>query len=158
MSWTITFTWEAGEPTLNTGSVTVSYHPVTDDVTKMTAFCQRPHQRCDRRSNDCTTTLLFPFVTNQLGFNTGLVITNASDGKGYCTIKYSGPDAPDDMMTPEQVAGGAQWVDLLSNIAAGFQGFVTATCEFREAYGFAFITDAEADLAQGYLAVCTNCD
>ena len=31
---TITFTWEAGEPTLNTGSVTVSYHPVTDDVAK----------------------------------------------------------------------------------------------------------------------------
>ena len=54
---------------------------------------------------DCTTTLLFPFVTNQLGFNTGLVITNTSDGKGYCTIAYSGPDAPDDMMTPEQVAG-----------------------------------------------------
>ena len=32
----ITFTWEAGEPTLGMGSVTVSYHPVTDDVTKMT--------------------------------------------------------------------------------------------------------------------------
>ena len=31
----ITFTWEAGAPTLNTGSVTVSYHPVTDDLTKM---------------------------------------------------------------------------------------------------------------------------
>ena len=43
----ITFTWEAGEPALSTGSVTVSYHPVTDDVTKMTALCQRPHQRCD---------------------------------------------------------------------------------------------------------------
>ena len=97
-------------------------------------------------------------MTNQLGFNTGLVITNASDGKGYCTIAYSGPDAPEDMMTPEQVAGGAQWVDLVSNIAAGFQGYITASCEFRDAYGFAFITDADADLAQGYLAVCTNCD
>ena len=31
----ITFTWEAGEPPLNTGTVTVSYHPVTDDVSKM---------------------------------------------------------------------------------------------------------------------------
>ena len=72
---------------------------------------------------------------------------------GSCTIEYSGPDAPDDMMTPEQVAGGAQWIDLLSNIAAGFQGYITATCEFRNAYGFAFITDADADLAQGYLAV-----
>ena len=37
MEWNeleITFTWEAGEPTLNTGTVTVSYHPVTDDVYK----------------------------------------------------------------------------------------------------------------------------
>ena len=62
------------------------------------------------------------------------------------------------MKTPEQVAGGTQWVNLLSAMAAGFQGYITANCEFREGYGFAFITDAEADLAQGYLAVCTNCD
>ena len=107
---------------------------------------------------DCTTTLLFPFVTNQLGFNTGLAITNASEGSGSCTIDYSGPDAPDDMMTPEEVAGGAQWVDLLSNIAPEFQGYITASCEFRDAHGFAFITDPGDNLAQGYLAVCTNCD
>ena len=154
---TITFTWEAGEATLNTGSVTVSYHPVTDDVTKRPRFVSGPTNDVIE-IEDCTTTLLFPFVTNQEGFNTGLVITNTSDGKGYCTIEYSGDDAPDDMMTPEPVAGGAQWINLLSNIAAGFQGFVTASCEFRDAYGFAFITDADLNLAQGYLAVCTNCD
>ena len=153
----ITFAWEAGEPALSSGSVTVSYHPVTDDVSKMTRYVAGPTNDVIT-IEDCTTTLLFPFVTNQQGYNTGLVITNASDGKGYCTIEYSGPDAPDDMMTPEQVAGGAQWIDLLSNIAAGFQGYVTASCEFRDAYGFAFISDADADLAQGYLAVCTNCD
>ena len=107
---------------------------------------------------DCTTTLLFPFVTNQAGFNTGLAITNASEGSGSCTIDYSGPDAPEDMMTPEDLAGEEQWVGLLSTMAAGFQGYITASCEFRNAYGFAFITDAEATLAQGYLAVCTNCD
>ena len=61
-------------------------------------------------------------------------------------------------MTPEPVAGGEQWIGLLSEIAAGFQGYITASCEFREAYGFAFITDGAATLAQGYLAVCTNCD
>ena len=52
---------------------------------------------------DCTTTLLFPFVTNQAGFNTGLAITNASDGKGSCTIEYSSgkaDPAPDDLMSP----------------------------------------------------------
>ena len=107
--------------------------------------------------NDCTTTLLFPFVTNKLGFNTGLVITNASEEAGSCTIGYSGADAPEDM-TSQDIAGGAQWVDLVSNIAPEFQGYITASCEFRNAYGFAFITDAAADLAQGYLAVCTSCD
>ncbi len=158
MEWNeleITFTWEAGEPALNTGSVTVSYHPVTDDVSKMTRYASGPTNDVIEIS-DCTTTLLFPFVTNKLGFNTGLVITNASEGKGYCTIEYSGPDAPDDLMTPEPVAGGAQWVDLLSNIAAEFQGYITATCEFRNAHGFAFITDGDNTLAQGYLAVRTE--
>ena len=38
----ITFTWEAGEATLNTGTVTVSYHPVTDDLTKMTRYASGP--------------------------------------------------------------------------------------------------------------------
>ena len=91
------------------------------------------------------------------GYDTGLAITNASDGKGYCTIQYSGSDdAPDDMMTPEQVAGGGQWIATLSTIAPEFQGYITATCEFRDAYGFAFITDSEPSLAQGYLAVCTR--
>ena len=161
MEWnelTITFEWSAGAPPLEMGTVTVSYHPVTDDVAESERYVAGPTNDVIE-INDCTTTLLFPFVTNQLGFNTGLVITNASDGKGSCTIGYSGPDAPDDMMTPESVEGGAQWVDLLSTIAPEFQGYITATCEFRNAYGFAFITDADATLAQGYLAVCTSgCD
>ena len=119
MEWNeleITFTWEAGEPTLNTGSVTVSYHPVTDDVSKMTRYASGPTNDVIT-IEDCTTTLLFPFVTNQAGFDTGLAITNASEGSGSCTIEYSGPDAPDDMMTPEDLAGGEQWVGLLSTIA-----------------------------------------
>ena len=90
--------------------------------------------------NDCTTTLLFPFVTNQAGFNTGLAITNASDGSGSCTIEYSGPAAPADLMS-QPIEGGEQWVDQLSKIAPEFQGYVTASCEFRDAHGFAFITD-----------------
>ena len=62
---TITFTWEAGEPTLNMGSVTVSYHPVTDDVTKVPPrFASGPTNDVIE-INDCTTTLLFPYVTTQ---------------------------------------------------------------------------------------------
>ena len=153
----ITFTWEAGEAALNTGTVTVSYHPVTDDLTKTMRYASGPTNDVIE-IEDCTTTLLFPYVTNQMGFNTGLVITNASEGSGSCTIGYSGSDAPDDMMTPEAYRGWEQWVDLLSNIATEFQGYITASCAFRDAYGFAFITNGESTLAQGYLAVCTNCD
>ena len=110
---------------------------------------------------DCTTTLLFPFVTNKQGYNTGLVITNASDGKGYCTIQYNSgsDDDPDDMMTPEPGRGwGTVDHSSVNRLRPGFQGYITASCEFRDAHGFAFITDGDADLAQGYLAVCTNCD
>ena len=151
----ITFTWKAGEAALNTGTVTVSYHPVTDDLTKMTRYASGPTNPVIE-IEDCITTLLFPFVTNQLGFNTGLAITNASEGSGSCTIDYSGPDAPEDMMTPEDIAGGEQWIGLLSTMAAGFQGYITASCEFRNAHGFAFITgggEEKPTLAQGYLAV-----
>ena len=152
----ITFTWEAGEPPLDMGTVTVSYHPVTDDAAKIPRFASGPTNDVIE-IEDCTTTLLFPYVTTKYGYDTGLVITNTSEGSGSCTIGYSGPDAPEDMMTPEDIAGGEQWIGLLSTIAPGFQGYITATCAFRNSYGFAFITDAEATLAQGYLAVCTDC-
>ena len=153
----ITFTWEAGEPPLDMGTVIVSYDPVSSDTDDIPRYVAGPTNDVIE-INDCTTTLLFPYVVSTQGYDTGLVITNASDGKGYCTIGYSGPDAPDDMMTPKPVEGGAQWINLLSAIAPEFQGYITASCEFRDAHGFAFITDAELNLAQGYLAVCTNCD
>ena len=38
----ITFTWEAGEAALGIGTVTVSYHPVTDDLTKMVRYASGP--------------------------------------------------------------------------------------------------------------------
>ena len=93
-----------------------------------------------------------------MGFNTGLAITNVSEGSGSCTIEYSGPDAPEDMMTPGDLAGEEQWVGLLSLMAPGFQGYITASCEFRDAHGYAFISGPGDNLAQGYLAVCRDCD
>ena len=84
----ITFTWEAGEPPLDMGTVTVSYDPVSDDVTDdIPRYASGPTNDVIT-IEDCTTTLLFPFVTNQLGFNTGLAITNTSEGSGSCTISF----------------------------------------------------------------------
>ena len=77
--------------------MTVSYHPVSDDAAKISRVLPAGPTFNDVITiEDCTTTLLFPFVTNQQGFNTGLAITNASEGSGSCTIEYSGPDAPED--------------------------------------------------------------
>ena len=155
----ITFKWKAGEPPLDMGTVTVSYAPVSSDTDDIPRYVSGPTNDVIK-IGDCTTTLLFPFVTNKHGFNTGLAITNASEGSGSCTLEYSGSDAPDDM-TSQPIAGGAQWVNVVSSIAPEFQGFMTASCEFRDAHGFAFITGGGTPptLAQGYLAVCTDgCD
>ena len=152
----ITFSWKAGEPPLDMGTVTVSYHPVDDGTGDIPRYVSGPTNDVIT-IEDCTTTLLFPFVTNQGGYNTGLAITNASEGSGACAIVYSGSNAPDDM-TSNPVAGGAQLINLVSNVAPGFQGYVTAKCEFRDAHGFAFISGGgeTPNLAQGYLAVCTG--
>ena len=96
-------------------------------------------------------------MTNNLGYNTGLAISNTSEGSGICTISFHGPDAPDDYDAPK-LDGEGHMTFLVSEKAPGFQGYITASCAFRDAHGFAFITDGEATLAQGYLAVCTSCD
>ena len=61
--------------------------------------------------------------------------------------------------TTQAIAGGAQWIRLASAIASEFQGYLTAACGFRDAHGFAYISNGypggESTLAQGYLAVCT---
>jgi hypothetical protein len=116
--------------------------------------------------NGCTTSLLFPFVTNQLGFDTGLAIANTSTDPfgsagafaqaGTCTIYFYGAGAP----TPNSVAtpnipSGTVWTGVVSGLGAGFQGYLIAQCSFQYAHGFAFITDgvgANGGLSQGYLA------
>ena len=108
--------------------------------------------------DDCTTTLLFPYVVNLGGFDSGLVISNTSEEAGSCTLTYSGANAPEPQTT-QAIAGGAQWIRLASAISSEFQGYLTAACGFRDAHGFAYISNGfagrESTLAQGYLAVCT---
>lgn len=119
------------------------------------------------------TTLLFPFASNRFGFDTGLSIANTSarpQGGGHdsgpCTIFYYGTIG-DDGATPEpQVIGDVQPGETLSftlgqgnavwlvNKVSDFQGYVIVVCGFRNAYGFAFLSEATAapNFASGYLA------
>ena len=154
----ITFTWGAGAPPIGSGSVTVSYHPVTDDMDKRPRFVAGPTNMVVA-INACATTLLFPFVLTQSGFDTGIAISNTSSESGSCTINYHGAGGPDPHES-SLVAGGGQLVFTLSSTlgdAAGFRGYLVAVCDFRKAYGFALILDGfgeiDSTLAVGYLAV-----
>ena len=108
----------------------------------------------------CRSNLLFPFVTNQSGFDTGLAISNTSTDPfgtaaqaGNCTMYPYGANAPASFPTPN-IGSGTTYATLASSTMPGFQGYVIATCQFQFAHGFAFISDFGArNLAMGYLAL-----
>ncbi len=116
--------------------------------------------------NACSTSLLFPFVTNQLGFDTGIAISNTSSDPfgtagataqaGTCSLNFYGSGAPTPAAaTTPNVPTGTTYTQVLSGVAAGFQGYVIAQCNFQYAHGFAFITNGvgtNGGLSQGYLA------
>jgi hypothetical protein len=103
----------------------------------------------------CTTTLLWPFVTNQLGFDTGLAISNTSTDpfgtsgatpqSGTCTLNFYGNGAPTpNNVTSANIPSGSTLAVTMSSVAAGFQGYIIAQCQFQFAHGFAFITNLQA--------------
>jgi len=181
----IWFDWETDTendlPAVGSGQMSASFAPLS---TVFVADDGAPEPRFLDTSGDpatiitiarCTTTLLFPFVTNQAGFDTGLAISNTSKDwlgtqpqQGSCTIHYHGSRtgggaAPLDQMSTPIAAGGQLIFTLSSGNAAQnidgafeFQGYIIAQCEFQYGHGFAFITDGFGGipaLAQGYLAL-----
>jgi hypothetical protein len=121
-------------------------------------------------SDKSTTLLLFPFVTNQSAFDTGIVITNASappfatsqPSGGTCILQFFGLNAPSVIAT-SAVMPGEQLMFTLSGgnprqlvpEATDFQGYLVADCRFPDAYGYAFITNGFGGiptLASSYLA------
>jgi len=172
----------AGVPSLGTATVNGSFAPIS---TVVLASNTAPHPRFFDDStpqtlfsiNSCATNLLWPYVTDQAGFDTGLVIANTSRDpfgtatqEGACTINYygfttGGGAAPAAATTPKVPAGqhavwtlssGGTVLTAGGTIAAapGFQGYIIAQCNFQFAHGYAFISDVGATrLAQGYLAL-----
>ena len=119
----------------------------------------------------CVSNILFPFVTNQAGFNTGLVISNTTkdpygtaNQSGTCTLNYYG-DTNGGAAPPAQTSGVVPAGDYLAfdlmtggkfgvTATPGFQGYVIAVCRFQMAHGYAFISDVNlARVANGYLAL-----
>lgn len=168
----------ANNPGLGQMSVNGSFAPVSSG-NRMSAseplprFADQSTAANAASINICQTNLLFPFVSNQGGFDTGVAIANTSSDpfgtatqSGNCELNYyggttGGGAAPSKQTTTSAVASGAQAIFTLSSggtngIAAtpGFQGYIIATCNFRFAHGFAFISDVGAQrLSHGYLAL-----
>jgi hypothetical protein len=121
--------------------------------------------------NICRTILLYPYITNQAGFDTGLTVANTSQDPfttgskataaqaGSCTFTYYGgttaaPTTPPALTSTGNIAAGTVWANTLGTIAPNFQGYAFAVCNFQWAHGFAFISDVGArNLAMGYLAI-----
>jgi len=113
----------------------------------------------------CTTDLLYPYVINTNGFDTGLAIANTTTDPfgttaqvGTCTLNFYGSSAPSGgvFITPS-IATGTVYANLASTLAPGFSGYIIAVCNFQYAHGFAFVSDVGArNLAMGYLALVIN--
>jgi hypothetical protein len=115
----------------------------------------------------CTTTLLFPYVVNSSGFDTGIVITNASTGvstavpaitaaSGTCSVNFYGSAAPTAAYPTGVIASGANVTFAASAQAPGLNGYAVATCSFPGAHGYAFVfsgAGTPAAYAADYLAV-----
>jgi len=108
----------------------------------------------------CQTSLLFPFVTNQVGFDTGIVLSNTSTDPfgttgatpqtGTCTLNFYGAGAPSPN-TGVAAPGGSQATGTtnafqLSSVAPGFQGYMISVCTYLYGHGYAFL---EYNLTQG---------
>ncbi len=111
--------------------------------------------------NVCRTTILFPFVTNTNGFDTGLAIANTTTDPfgttpqaGSCSLNFYGSNAPATPVDTGEVASGTAYTTTVLSVAPNFQGYVIAVCDFQKGHGFAFVSDVGArNIAMGYLGL-----
>ena len=164
----LTFFWGGagggGRPEIGRGRVSADFAPMQAAAAAHAAapaprFVSTGEQSEILAVEPCSTTLLFPFVTNRTGFDTAIVIANTSRDAfgtepqaGSCTIDYYGGTiggAPPAPRTSAPVAAGGQLIFSLSAgsadhaVAAApeFQGYVMARCDFQYAHGIALLSD-----------------
>lgn len=160
------FTASPGTNSPGLGTITVngSYAPVSTATTATTGpiprFADTSTASNAAQISVCATNLLFPFVTSQRGFDTGMAISatatdpfGTSAQSGTCTLNFFGDNAPAAFTTPN-IPSGTSYANTAFTLAPNFQGYVIAVCRFQYAHGFAFVTKLGAvDLAMGYLAL-----
>jgi len=164
-------------PATGASQVAISFAPVsTVQTTSTTApiprFCSTAAPKTFFSIAACTCDLLFPFVTNQAGFDTGVALANTSldpfgttPQQGPVTLNYYGSTTGGGAAPPafktQTVPAGQELIFTLSNggnfgvpATPGFQGYIIAVAQFQFCHAFAFISDVGAQrLAEGYVAI-----
>jgi len=122
------------------------------------------------------TTMLFPYVIDVGGFDTGIAVTNASTGapndtgagglgaasptSATCTATFYGTGVPStNPYSLGVVATGSVAVFDVGTVAPGFAGYVLVNCNFFEAHGYALISNGLGTgngIAANYLAVTVS--
>jgi hypothetical protein len=110
----------------------------------------------------CQTTLLYPWVNAEPGFDTGIAIANTTSDpfgtrtqNGTCTLNFFGTGAgTTTTATTPTINTGTVYADQVSNLKPGFRGYVIAVCNFQLAHGYALFSDTGIrNWATGYLAL-----
>jgi hypothetical protein len=125
----------------------------------------------------CSCDLLFPFVSNQQGFDTGIAISNTSwdpygtaQQSGAVTLNYYSAGTPPPAFTTGVVKGGDTLAFTLSGgggcaggcgtvpATPGFQGYIIAQAQFQYCHAFAYISAQGAlptapGASEGYLGI-----
>lgn len=164
-------------PALGTATATISFNPISNvNTASSTApiprFCNSSSPANFFTIIPCSCNLLFPFVTNSSGFDTGIAIANTSldqfgtaPQQGPVTIQYFGSTVGGGAAPPNQksqtVPAGSELIFNLSSggnfgiqATPGFTGYIIAVANFQWCHAFAFISDVGAQrLAEGYLAI-----
>jgi hypothetical protein len=164
-------------PGLGSATVAGSFAPLSTVTTQSASaplprFADTSSARTIFTISACSTNILFVFLTNQAGFDSGIAISNTSvdqlgtvSQSGACKLNYygetAGGGAAPAAQTSAVVPAGKQLTAVLSTggnygIAAtpGFQGYMIAQCQFQYAHGFAFISDVGANrVSEAYLGL-----
>jgi len=164
----------AGTATVSVNFAPLSTSPTASAVAPIPRFVQPYTAASLFNVVSCNCNLLFPFVTNQAGFDTGVAIANTSADtlngvvpqQGLVTLTYYGTTtgggaAPATAVTTSEVPAGSELIFTLSNggnygipATPGFEGYIIAQANFQYCHAFAFISDVGAQkLAEGYLAI-----
>ncbi len=140
--------------------------PVASDALVPLFYSTPQSQPLVPGSVGCQTSLLFTFLSNQAGFDTGISIAatgtdpfSTGVGGGQCTLDMYGLNAP--ATAPVlTVPSGQEAHTTVSAVAPNFQGYAIAVCTFTFAHGYAFISDgfmgAGRGLSEGYVANVIN--